>query len=93
MNIYVYFLSLKLFPELTLTNTLTQYNERDRTWSSSGATENRDILLEILSDAMVVAPLIQLADIQSEVNDHTFFYVFTHKSIFNEYDMVIRYKQ
>ncbi|VVC41277.1 Hypothetical protein CINCED_3A003527 [Cinara cedri] len=78
----------ELFPDLTLTNTLTQYNERDRTWSSSGAIENRDILLEILSDAMVVAPLIQLADIQSEVNDHTFFYVFTHKNVLNEYDVV-----
>lgn len=60
-------------------------------WSSSGAVENRDILLEILSDAMVLAPLTQLADIQSEVNENTFFYVFTHKSIFNEYDVVYHY--
>lgn len=37
---------------------------------------------------MVLAPLTQLADIQS---DNTFFYVFTHKSIFNDYDVVNDY--
>lgn len=78
----------KLFPELTLTATLAQYTDRDRAWTSSGALENRDILLEILSDAMVLAPLVQLADIQSEVNENTYFYVFTHRSAFNEYEVV-----
>lgn len=57
-------------------------------WSSSGALENRDVLLDILSDAMVLAPLTQLAEIQSEVNENTFFYVFTHRSTFSEYDVV-----
>lgn len=83
---------LKLFPDLTLTATLAQYTDRDRTWSSSsGALENRDILLEILSDAMVLAPLIQLVDIQSEVNDNTYFYVFSHRNVLNEYDVVMNY--
>jgi len=78
----------KLFPELTLTATLAQYTERDRTWSSSGALENRDVLLDILSDAMVLAPLTKLVEIQSEVNENTYFYVFTHRSTFSEYDVV-----
>ncbi|XP_050539878.1 neuroligin-4, X-linked-like isoform X2 [Daktulosphaira vitifoliae] len=78
----------ELFPDLTLRATLAQYTDRDRSWSTSGAFENRDILLDILSDAMVVAPLTYLADIQSEVNEHTYFYVFTHRSSFNEYDTV-----
>ncbi|XP_050440037.1 neuroligin-4, Y-linked-like [Adelges cooleyi] len=77
----------ELFPDLTLTATLAQYADRDRSWSSSDVLENRDVLLEILSDAMVLAPLSHLADIQSEVNEHTYFYVFTHRSSFNEYDV------
>lgn len=81
----------KLFPDLTLTATLAQYTDRNRTWSSSGALENRDILLDILSDAMVLAPLTQLAEIQSEVNENTYFYVFTHRSTFSEYDVVKNY--
>lgn len=84
----------KLFPDLTLTATLAQYTaDRDRSWSSSGALENRDVLLDILSDAMVVAPLVQLVDIQSEVNDNTYFYVFGHRSALNEYDVVITITQ
>lgn len=79
---------LKLFPDLTLTATLAQYSDKDRAWASSGALENRDVLLEILSDAMVLAPLTQLVDIQSEVNENTYFYVFTHRSTFSEYDVV-----
>jgi len=81
----------KLFPDLTLTATLAQYTDRNRTWSSSGALENRDILLDILSDAMVLAPLTQLAEIQSEVNENTYFYVFTHRSTFSDYDVVKNY--
>lgn len=80
--------SQKLFPDLTLTATLTQYTDRDRSWSTSGALENRDVLLEILSDAMVLAPLTQLADIHSEVNENTYFYVFTHRTALSEYDVV-----
>lgn len=88
LNVILYF-HLKLFPDLTLTATLAQYTDRDRTWlSSSGALENRDILLEILSDAMVLAPLIQLVDIQSEVNDNTYFYVFSHRNALSKYDKV-----
>jgi len=83
-----FFFPRKLFPDLTLTATLTQYTDRDRSWSTSGALENRDVLLEILSDAMVLAPLTQLADIQSEVNENTYFYVFTHRSAISEYDVV-----
>lgn len=79
----------KLFPEFTLSTTLTEYADRNReSWSSSGALENRDVLLDILSDAMVIAPLTELADIQSEANANTFFYVFTHRSSFSEYDVV-----
>jgi len=85
----IIFFFLKLFPDLTLTATLAQYTDRERPWSSSGALENRDVLLDILSDAMVLAPLTQLVDIQAEVNENTYFYVFTHRSTLSEYDMVI----
>lgn len=91
---FCFVLLRKLFPDLTLTATLAQYTaDRDRSWSSSGALENRDVLLDILSDAMVVAPLVQLVDIQSEVNDNTYFYVFGHRSALNEYDVVMTVTQ
>lgn len=89
---HFFFSSAQLFPDLTLSATLKEYTERDRSWSSSGALENRDVLLEILSDAMVLAPLTQLAEIQSEVNENTYFYVFTHRSAFSEYD-VVKYRE
>lgn len=41
---------------------------------------------------MVLAPLSQLVDIQSEVNENTFFYVFTHRSTLSEYDVVITFE-
>lgn len=91
---FCFVLPRKLFPDLTLTATLAQYTaDRDRSWSSSGAIENRDVLLDILSDAMVVAPLVQLVDIQSEINDNTYFYVFGHRSALNEYDVVMTVTQ
>lgn len=48
----------------------------------------RDILLDILSDARVAAPLIQTADLHLPENPKSYFYIFGHNSDFGEYAMV-----
>lgn len=45
----------------------------------------RDTLLDILSDARTVAPLVQTAKYHAELNQQSYFYVFTHKTMSKEY--------
>lgn len=42
--------------------------------------EHRDALLEILSDARVVGPLVQTGLFHAEVNPRNYMYVFGHNS-------------
>ena len=45
----------------------------------------RDQLLEIVSDARLVAPLVKMAELHSKVNPKSYLYWFTHKTQFGDY--------
>lgn len=49
----------------------------------------RDSILEILSDARVVAPVIQMADMHSAIHQRSYFYVFAHQTTNGDYPQVI----
>lgn len=49
------------------------------------AGEHRDIVLEILSDARIAAPMLQTGLIHSRVNPRSYMYVFGHNSRAGEY--------
>ncbi|KAG7167066.1 Neuroligin-1-like 2 [Homarus americanus] len=48
----------------------------------------RDQTLEILSDAQITAPVIQMADLHSNINQRSYFYVFNHQSIYGDYPVL-----
>ncbi|CAL4059436.1 unnamed protein product [Meganyctiphanes norvegica] len=45
----------------------------------------RDQTLEILSDAMIVAPVVRMANLHADLNPRSYFYVFNHQSTFGDY--------
>ncbi|PNF43770.1 hypothetical protein B7P43_G11411 [Cryptotermes secundus] len=75
-------------PGLSLAETLKAYNVIRRQLNESTrsvAETNRDILLDILSDARAAAPMVQTANFHSSANPKSYFYVFAHKSIYGDY--------
>lgn len=86
-------------PELCLTHTLAEYIERNGDEFAQNdekygrivenepdrATLARDALLDILSDARSVAPIVQMGRYHAALNLQSYFYVFTHKTISKEY--------
>jgi hypothetical protein len=75
-------------PGLSLAETLKAYNVTRRQLSASSrsvAETHRDILLDILSDARVAAPMVQTANFHSSANPKSYFYVFAHRSIYGDY--------
>lgn len=54
----------------------------------SAAGTHRDTILDILSDAQIVAPLVQTANFHSKANPNSYFYVFGHNSLAGEYAAV-----
>ncbi|CAK1541357.1 unnamed protein product [Leptosia nina] len=46
---------------------------------------NRDVVLNLFSDARTLAPMISLANYQSKANRQSYFYVFAHNSVSTEY--------
>ncbi|XP_049948285.1 uncharacterized protein LOC126456583 [Schistocerca serialis cubense] len=49
------------------------------------AEDHRDALLHMLTDARVVAPVVRTGDYHSRVNDRSYFYVFTHRTVYGDY--------
>ncbi|XP_042891084.1 uncharacterized protein LOC122265736 [Penaeus japonicus] len=45
----------------------------------------RDQTLEILSDAQITAPVVQMANLHSNLNPKSYFYCFSHQSAFGDY--------
>lgn len=45
----------------------------------------RDQILEILSDAQIVAPVVRMGELHSDINPKSFFYCFTHQSTYGDY--------
>ncbi|XP_057664860.1 neuroligin-4, X-linked-like [Diorhabda carinulata] len=86
-------------PELCLQRTLDEYGANDisqtykandpvygyRAHEPDQASQARDTLLDILSDARSVAPLVQMARYHATVNMQSYFYVFKHKTHSREY--------
>ncbi|KAL1513355.1 hypothetical protein ABEB36_002775 [Hypothenemus hampei] len=83
-------------PEACFAKTRAEYNyeehsfQRDQglSWTSNQpdrATLARDELLDILSDARTVAPVLQTGLYHSALNFQSYFYVFTHKTHSKEY--------
>jgi hypothetical protein len=75
-------------PGLILAETLKAYDVTRRRASSSlqsVAETHRDILLDILSDARAAAPMVQTANFHSSANPKSYFYVFSHRSIYGDY--------
>lgn len=60
------------------------YNDPER----PSIKENRDTVLEILTDARVAAPLIQTGLYHSQVNPRSYMYVFAHNSMAGEFSNV-----
>lgn len=78
-------------PGLILAETLKAYNVtslRSSVSLQSVAETHRDILLDILSDARFAAPMVQTANFHSSANPRSYFYVFSHKSVYGDYATV-----
>ncbi|XP_039296334.1 LOW QUALITY PROTEIN: uncharacterized protein LOC111043338 [Nilaparvata lugens] len=72
-------------PNVALAKTITQYTNLRMVGSNSVAEENRNIVLNVLSDARVAAPLVQTANYHSQANRNSYFYVFRHKTRSNDF--------
>ena len=49
---------------------------------------NREVILNLFSDARTLAPMISFANYQSKANRQSYFYVFGHNSVSTEYAAV-----
>ncbi|CAG9829909.1 unnamed protein product [Diabrotica balteata] len=85
-------------PEVCLQRTLDEYGANDiltnvnsgqkysyQMYEPNQAIKARDVLLDILSDARSVAPMIQTAKYHSLLNMQSYFYVFKHKTTSKNY--------
>lgn len=60
-------------------------------WSKAPIVDDqmvRDQTLEILSDAQITAPVVQMANLHSNLNQKSYFYCFSHQSAFGDYLVV-----
>lgn len=77
-----------MHPDIAKTKAMKEYNEHKR--GNSAAEDARDATIGILSDSMVIAPLLQTAIYHSthESKVSTYVYVFTHRSKNGEFPNV-----
>lgn len=69
-----------LRPDIALAMALDEYRDIYNDPEHPTAEEHRDVVLEILSDAQVAAPLVQTGLYQSKNNPKSYMYVFAHNS-------------
>ncbi|XP_073820181.1 neuroligin 1 [Musca autumnalis] len=67
-------------PDLALAATLKKYSDMYTNPIKATNMEHRDVVLDILSDARVVGPLLQTGLFHAEVNRRNYMYVFGHNS-------------
>uniref|UniRef100_W8BHI7 Neuroligin-3 n=1 Tax=Ceratitis capitata TaxID=7213 RepID=W8BHI7_CERCA len=67
-------------PDLALAATLKKYEDMYNNPIKGTNSEHRDVVLDILSDARVVGPLIQTGLFHADVNRRNYMYVFGHNS-------------
>lgn len=80
-------------PDIALVSTLKEYTDSYTDPKKAKAEEHRETLLEILSDARVVSPLIQAGVYHAKVNPRTYMYVFGHNSEAGDYSQVSVYQR
>lgn len=78
---------LRNFNNVFLIRYADLYNNADQPL----AAEHRDTVLEILSDASIAAPLLNVGLLHSKVNPRSYMYVFGHNSRAGEYAKVSLY--
>ncbi|XP_055375181.1 uncharacterized protein LOC129607939 [Condylostylus longicornis] len=67
-------------PDLAVAATLKQYMDVYNNPSKATKHEHRDVVLDILSDARIVGPLLQTGLFHADVNPRNYMYVFGHNS-------------
>ncbi|XP_054091848.1 uncharacterized protein LOC105219933 isoform X2 [Zeugodacus cucurbitae] len=67
-------------PDLALAATLKKYEDMYNNPTKGTNSEHRDVVLDILSDARVVGPLMQTGLFHADVNRRNYMYVFGHNS-------------
>lgn len=75
-------------PDIALDLTLREYNNLYTHPKKPQPEEHRDLVLEILSDARVAAPLLQTGIYHSRANPSTYMYLFSHISKAGDYPNV-----
>ncbi|XP_017886220.2 uncharacterized protein LOC108628656 [Ceratina calcarata] len=78
----------ELDPELILSKILEQYGDFSAGYTGEYILKNRDLVLDALSDAGTVAPLILTADLHSRANPKSYMYVFSHPKATQDYSGV-----
>ncbi|VVD05479.1 unnamed protein product [Leptidea sinapis] len=71
--------------DLALKEILKQYSPSKLDPQRWPVETNRDVILNMFSDARTLAPMIRLANYQSKANGQSYFYVFGHNSVSTEY--------
>ncbi|XP_050684582.1 neuroligin-4, Y-linked-like isoform X2 [Leptidea sinapis] len=71
--------------DLALKEILKQYSPSKLDPQRWPVETNRDVILNMFSDARTLAPMIRLANYQSKANRQSYFYVFGHNSVSTEY--------
>lgn len=72
-------------PDIAMAMTSQEYVDIFNNPEKPTPEENRDFILEILSDSRVMAPMVQTALFQSKVNPKTYMYMWGHNSKAGEF--------
>ncbi|KAK3916938.1 Neuroligin-3, partial [Frankliniella fusca] len=75
-------------PDVALARTLAEYAQDPALAHPVAAEGQRDLLLAILSDARVTAPVVRTAELHAEAKQKSFLYVFTHRTKARNYPAV-----
>ncbi|KAI8430422.1 hypothetical protein MSG28_000699 [Choristoneura fumiferana] len=71
--------------EVALKEILKQYSPSKLDPQRWNVETNRDVILNLFSDARTLAPLVNFANYQSKANRQSYFYVFGHNSVSTHY--------
>ncbi|XP_047507203.1 uncharacterized protein LOC125051095 [Pieris napi] len=71
--------------DIALKEILLQYSTSKVDPQRWSVQTNRDVVLNLFSDARTLGPIISLANYQSKANRQSYFYVFAHNSVSTEY--------
>nr|XP_026484815.1 uncharacterized protein LOC113392541 [Vanessa tameamea] len=71
--------------DVTLKEVLKQYSPSKLDPQRWSVETNRDVILNLFSDARTLAPMISFANYQSKANRQSYFYVFGHNSVSTDY--------